>query len=143
MFAKETNDQAIISMVDALIAHQGVLLRNNTDVDDKVLKLVSSGLMDKRIKVKSSWAVAVSECIWAVSNLFDVNPSLVSFSTSVAKNLLLVFNEVASNAMQASQNGTLISGYAISAAALGRWFEWQDAQLGSSLMGLSNSSATN
>jgi len=129
LFAKETNDAAISALIDALIAHQGVLLRSNGTVDDKISKLISSGLTDKRSKIKSGWALAISEIMWNVS---QVNPALIAFSKVIAKDLFSMFNEVASNAVQASQNGTIIAGYAISAATLGRWLEWQDAQLGNS-----------
>jgi len=115
------------AMIDALATHQAVLLRNDAAVDDKSLKLVSSGLTDKRSKIKSSWAVAVSGIFWTLDNKPNVNA--ITFSKSIAKNVFTVFNEVANNGVQASQNGTVISGYAISAATLGKWLEWDDPQL--------------
>ena len=126
LFAKETNDSAISALIDALMTHLGVLLKNDTPVDDKITKLISSGLTDKRSKIKAGWAVAVSGIIWDTS---QVNPASMSFSKVIAKSLLLVFSEIASNAVQAVQNGTIIAGYAISASTLGRWLEWQDTQL--------------
>jgi Generalcontrol nonderepressible 1 (Gcn1) N-terminal len=129
LFAKETNDAAISAFIDTLMAHQGVLLGNYSTMDGKISKLISSGLKDKRSKIKSGWALAISEIMWNVS---QVNPALIAFSKEIAKDLFTMLNEVASNAVQASQNGTIIAGYAISAATLGRWLEWQDAQLGNS-----------
>jgi hypothetical protein len=128
MFGKETNEIAISALVDGLMAHQGVLLENDSAVDDKVSKLVTSGLTDKRSKIKSGWAVAVSGVIWNIEQN-PVNSSVIKFSNSIAKNMFNAFNEAASNAVQASQNGTIITGYAVSAAALGRWLGWQEDQL--------------
>lgn len=129
LFAKETNEMALSALIDCLMAHEGLLLENDSALDEKVSKLVTSGLTDKRGKIKSSWAVAVSSVIWNVDQL-PVNSSMIKFSNSIAKNIFNIFNEGASNAVQASQNGTIISGYAVSAATLGRWLNWQDDQLG-------------
>jgi Generalcontrol nonderepressible 1 (Gcn1) N-terminal len=132
MFAKETNETTISAMIEALMAHQHTLLRNNKAVDGKILDTISKGLTDKRNRVKSSWAVTVSEVILNIDDPSYPGSSAIAFSMAVAKNLFSVFNEVASNPLQASQNGTIISGYAISAAVLRRWFDWQDGQLGNS-----------
>jgi len=126
LFAKETNDSAISALIDALMAHLGVVLKNNTSVDDKITKLVLSGLTDKRSKIKATWAVATSAIIWETS---QVNSASISFSKVVAKSLFVVFNEIASNAVQAFQNGTIAAGYAISASTLGTWLGSQDTQL--------------
>ena len=112
------------------MSHEDLLLRRDIPVDDKLLKLVTSGLSDKRIRVKAAWAVATSEIIWHFDEVSDVTSSLSVFLKTVAKNLFDIFNEVANNPVQASQNGTLISAYAISAASLGRWIDWQDRGLG-------------
>ena len=130
MFAKETNDLAISALIDALMAHQGVLLTNDIAPEDKISKLISSGLTDKRAKIKSSWAVASSGIIWRANNGAEITPSLITFSKSISKSIFLVFNEVVSNPVQASQSGSITAGYAISAASLGRWLQWQDPQLG-------------
>jgi hypothetical protein len=129
LLAKETNEIAISALVEGLMAHQGVLLQNDSAVDDKVSKLVSSGLTDKRSKIKSSWAVAISGVIWDIQQN-PVNSSVIKFSNTIARNMFNAFNEAASNAVQASQNGTIVSGYAVSAAVLRRWLSWQEDQLG-------------
>ena len=131
ILSKETNESAILAMTDALMVHQGVLLNKDAALDDKVSKLVLSGLTDKRPKVKSGWAVASSCIIWGVNNGDEISSAVISFSKAITKNTFMAFNEVASNAVQASQTGSLISGYAIAAATLGRWLQWKDPQLGS------------
>ena len=108
------------------MTHQTILLENNTPMDDEVTKMVIAGLMDKRAKIKVGWATASSSIIW---NAKSTNPSLVAFSKNISKNLFGVFNEVAANGVQASQNRTILAGYAICAATLGRWSEWPDSQL--------------
>lgn len=60
----------------------------------------------------------------------DINPAVVNFSKSIFKSFLNIFHEVANNAIQACQNGTIVSGYAISAAALGKWLSYKDEQFG-------------
>ena len=117
---------AMMAMIEALTTHEAVLLENGTPVDDKVVKLVSAGLTDKKVKIKASWAIAVSSIIWKARS---ANPALLAFSKKISKNLISVFNEVAANGLQASQNGTVVAGYAICAATLGRWTEWDDSQL--------------
>ena len=129
IFTKETSELAIPSLIDTLLKHQGSVIRSNTPMDDKILKLVSAGLTDKRSKIKSAWVVAVAEMLWDLEPS-DVNPAVVNFSKSIFKSFLNVFHEVANNAIQACQNGTIISGYAISAAALGRWLSYRDEQFG-------------
>ena len=126
IFAKETNETAILAMTDALMTHQGVLFEDDIAMDDKVAKLVTAGLSDKRSKIKASWATSVSHIIW---NTKTTNPSIFAFSKHVSKHLFSVFSEVAVNGVQASQNGTIVGGYAVCAAALGRWSEWQDNHL--------------
>ena len=111
------------------MAHQGILLENDTAPEGTISKLISSGLADKRTKIKSSWAVAGSGIIWRANNGAETTPALITFSQSISKSLLLVFNEVASNPVQASQSGIITAGYAIGAASLGRWLQWQDPQL--------------
>jgi len=130
MFAKETNESAVSALVDALMAHQGVLLNSDTAPEDKVSRLISSGLTDKRVKIKSGWAVATSRIIWNINDGVGITPALITFSKNISKHIFHVFNEVASNAVQASQSGSMTAGYAISAASLGRWLQWQDPQLG-------------
>jgi hypothetical protein len=130
MFAKETNELAISALIDALMAHQAVLLQNDTAPEDKISKLISSGLTDKRAKIKSGWAVASSGIIWGTNNNAEVTSALITFSKSISKSIFLIFNEVASNPAQASQSGNITAGYAISAASLGRWLQWQNPQLG-------------
>jgi hypothetical protein len=125
LFVKETNESALATLIDALMAHQAVLLRNDSASDDKISKLVSSGLTDKRAKVKSAWVVAVSNLVWDVNEPSNANPSIIAFSRSVAKGLFGAFTEVANNAVQAMQNGTITSGYAAAAATIGRWLDWQ------------------
>ena len=126
LLAKETSEAAITALIDTLLSHEAVLLASDLQVDDKLLKLVTSGLSEKRAKLKSSWAVAISQLLW---NMTIPNPSILAFSKTIAKPLLSAFNEVSGNAVQASQNGTIISAYAICATALGRWLTWDDAQL--------------
>ena len=130
IFAKETNESAVSALIDALMAHQGVLLNSDTAPDDKVSKLIPSGLTDKRVKIKSGWAVATSRMIWNINDGVGITPALITFSKHISKHIFHVFNEVASNAVQASQSGSMTAGYAISAASLGRWLQWQDPQLG-------------
>jgi hypothetical protein len=130
MFVKETNELAISALIDALMAHQGVLLQNGSAPEDKISKLISSGLTDKRAKVKSGWAVGSSGIIWGANNGAEITPALIAFSKSISKSIFLILNEVASNPVQASQSGSIIAGYAICAASLGRWLQWQNPQLG-------------
>lgn len=129
LFAKETNELAISALIDALMAHQDILLKNDTAPENTISKLISSGLADKRAKIKSGWAVASSGIIWRANNGAGTTPALVTFSKSISKSLFLLFNEVASNPVQASQSGTITAGYAIGAVSLGRWLQWQDPQL--------------
>lgn len=132
MFAKETNELAISALVDAIMAHQGVLLKSDIAPEDQISKLISSGLTDKRPKIKSGWAMASSGIIWRANSEAETTPALIAFSKSISKSIFLVFSEVASNPVQASQSGSITAGYAISAASLGRWLQWQDPQLGTS-----------
>ena len=128
-FAKETNELALSALIDALSAHQGMLLENDTPADHKTIKLVLSGLTDKRAKVKCVWATAISRIIWdANSTTF----ALITFSKNIAKQLFGVFSEITQNVVQASQNGTVTAGYAICAAAIARWLEWSDTELSNS-----------
>jgi len=129
LFAKETNETALTSLVDAIMAHQTVLLKDDSAVDDKTQKLIVSGVADKRAKVRSAWAVAISQLIWTFDDPDNVNESVIRFSKSLGKQLCAVFHEIASNALQAAQNGFIASGYAISAITLGRWLEWKTAEL--------------
>lgn len=130
LFAKETNEAVISAMTETLLLHQRSLLMDNKAMDESTLRLIGNGLLDKRSKVKCNWAVAVSGMIWqADCNSFST-PALITFSKALGQNLINVFNDIASNAIQASQTGIIIGAYAISAAALGRWLDWQDERLG-------------
>ena len=62
--AKETNEIALSALIDSFMTHQTVGLQNNIPMDEKSLKLVNSGLIDKRSRVRTAWAVAVSEVVW-------------------------------------------------------------------------------
>ena len=131
---KETNEMAISALIDAFMAHQGVALQHNTPMDEKSLKLVNLGLVDKRSRVRTSWALAVSEVIWNITDSSAVKPSILAFSQHIAKNLMQIFKDSTSNPLQAVQNGTISSAYAISATSLGRWLAWGDDQLGKSCL---------
>jgi hypothetical protein len=133
LFAKESNELAVAAMIDAMMVHQGVLLKEDSLIDEKASRLILSGTTDKRNRVKSAWAVAISQVIWSIEDPQKVNSTIVSFSKSIAKPLRNAFNEIASNAVQALQNGTLVSGYAISAATIGRWIDWEAGDLGNPL----------
>ena len=129
LFAKETNELVLSAMIDAFMLHQGVLLKDGSSMDDKLPNLMMSGLSEKRAKVKSAWVVAVSQLIWSVDEPSLATESVIALSKLLCKPLCLTFHEVVANSMQAAQNGTVISGYAISAATLGRWLEWNDDEL--------------
>jgi hypothetical protein len=129
LLSKETSEIGLSSMIDALITHQGILLKEGFSVDDKIQKYIITGLSEKRPKVKSAWAVAVSQLIWNFGEPSHVTSPVISFSKSVSKLLCSTFHEIVVNAIQASQNSAIISGYAISAATLGRWLEWDDEEL--------------
>jgi hypothetical protein len=126
LFSKETNELALSATIEALMAHQGTLLSNNFSVEDNVSKSLNAGLIDKRSKIKTSWTISSSEFIWSIENASIVNSSILNCSNNISTSFIAVFNEVASNAVQASQNGTIISGYAVTAATLGRWLDWPD-----------------
>lgn len=130
MLAKETNEIAISALIDAFMSHQSVNLKHDVAMDGKSSKLVNSGLVDKRSRVKYSWAVAVSEAIWNNTEHSKPNSAMVAFSKSVAKDLLHVLKESTSNPLQALQSGIISAAYAISAVGLGRWLSWGDNQLG-------------
>lgn len=118
-------------MIEAFCAHAKVLLQHDTPLDDKSMKLVTSGLADKRAKIKTAWAVASSEIIWSSNEPATADSPIVQFSNSIAKPLFAVLSEVSNNAVQAAQSGTIISGYAAIAASLGKWMVWKNAdQLG-------------
>ena len=129
LFAKETSEPAISAMIDALMVHQSVLLNEGAALDVKISTLVTSGLSERRNKLKSAWAVSISQVIWNFDDPTKVNQSVIAFSKSLGKPLCAAFHEIASNGVQAAQNGTIISGYAISAAALGRWLDWSVDEL--------------
>jgi hypothetical protein len=128
LFAKETNDALLTGLIEAFCAHIRVLLQNNTPLEGKSVKLVVSGLTDKRAKIKTAWTVATSQII----TKFDYPPTadapIVVFSKATTKPLFGVLGEVANNAVQATQAGTVIGGYAVIIAALGTWMEWTNAQ---------------
>jgi hypothetical protein len=128
--AKETNEIALSALIDSFMTHQTVGLQNNIPMDEKSLKLVNSGLIDKRSRVRTAWAVAVSDVVWNIKYSSTSGSAVLSFSKYIAKNLLHTFKESTSNPLQALQNGTITSAYAISAASLGRWLGWGDDQLG-------------
>jgi hypothetical protein len=130
ILSKETNDLAMSAMIDALIAHQGTLLEHNVAADENISNLILSGLTDKRIKIKTSWVVACSDLIWSFDKPSAVNPAIVAFTNNISKSLTAVVSEIAGNPVQASQNGTVVSGYAASAVALGRWLDWPIDDLG-------------
>ena len=130
MLAKETNEIAISALIDAFMSHQPVNLKHDVAMDEKSLKLVNSGLVDKRSRVKCSWAVAVSKAIWNNTEHSKPNSAMVAFSKSVAKDLLHMLKEYTSNPLQALQSGNISAAYAIVAVGLGRWLSWGDNQLG-------------
>jgi hypothetical protein len=130
MLAKETNEMAISALIDAFMSHQSITLQNDIPMDEKSLKIVTSGVVDKRSRVRCSWAVAVSDAIWSHTDSSKPSSAMVAFSKAVAKDLLNTVKEYTSNPLQALQNGTISAAYAICAVSLGRWLSWGDNQLG-------------
>jgi Generalcontrol nonderepressible 1 (Gcn1) N-terminal len=118
------------AMIDALIAHQGMLLEHNVAADENISNLILSGLREKRNKIKTSWVLACSELIWHIDKPSAVNSAIVAFTNNISKSLMAVVSEIAGNPVQASQSGTVVSGYAASAIALGRWLDWPIDDLG-------------
>jgi Generalcontrol nonderepressible 1 (Gcn1) N-terminal len=127
LFAKETNDALLIGMIETFCAHISVLLQNNIPLEDKSLKLVVSGLADKRAKIKTAWTVATAEILTESDEPATADAPIVVFSKATAKPLFGVLSEVANNAVQATQTGTVIGGYAVITAALGKWMVWKNA----------------
>jgi hypothetical protein len=129
LFAKETNDVLLTALIDAFCAHITVRLSKKAPLDDKSLKLVASGLADKRAKIKTAWTVGTAHIIIKCKDDPDtavINTPFIVFSKATIKPLFGVFNEVANNAVQATQAGTVIGGYAAIIAALVKGLQWQD-----------------
>ena len=131
--AKETNDIATSALIDSFLVHQSVGLRNDIPMDEKSLRLVNSGLVDKRSRVKTAWALAISDLIWNITSSSTPAAAILTFTKYIAKNLLQIFKESTNNPLQALQNGTISSVYAIGAVSLGRWLTWGDDQIGTSI----------
>jgi hypothetical protein len=102
-------------------------------MDEKSLRLVNSGLVDKRSRVKTAWALAISDLIWNITSSSTPAAAILTFTKYIAKNLLQIFKESTNNPLQALQNGTISSVYAIGAVSLGRWLTWGDDQIGTSI----------
>jgi Generalcontrol nonderepressible 1 (Gcn1) N-terminal len=128
LFAKESHELALTAMAEAFSLHAEIVLRQ-ASMEDKSSKLILSGLTDKRLRVRSTWAVAVARIIWNITDSNTVTPSLIRVCQLLERPLSAAFNEVASNPVQALQNGSLVSGYAISAAAISRWPTWSAPEL--------------
>ena len=115
-------------MIESFCAHSRVLLRHNTPLDDKIMELITAGLADKRPKIKTAWVVATSEIVWKSEDPASPDTAIVPFSKSIAKPLFAVFSEIGNNAVQATQSGTIVGGYATIAASLGKWMVWKNAE---------------
>jgi hypothetical protein len=134
LFAKETNDSLLIAMIEAFCAHARVAIQHATTLDNKTMKLITSGLVDKLVKIKTAWIIATSEIVWKSDEPASPDAPIISFSMAIAKPLFAIVNEVSTNAVQSTQSGTIVGGYAAIAASLGKWMLWKNAeQLGISM----------
>ena len=132
LFGKETNDALLIALIEVFCAHARVLLHNHTPLEDGSLKLIISGLADKRAKIKTTWTVATCEIITKSADPTAADAPVVLFSNAIAKAFFGVLSEVANNGVQTTQAGTVIGGYAVITTSLGKWMVWKNApELGS------------
>ncbi|KAK7746284.1 translational activator of GCN4 [Cytospora paraplurivora] len=114
---KEGNEAALKAETLALSKAVKSLLADGIELPKAVTDAYAKGLADKKLSSRRVWILSVGDILDSFRSNESTSPLFVNFSESVLPPLFNTYNDVLSNPLKASQDGTVIAAYVVSAVA--------------------------
>lgn len=112
---KEGNEAALKAETLALSKAVKSLLADGTELPKAVTDAYAKGLADKKLSSRHVWILSVGDILDSFRSNNSTSPPFVKFAESVLPPLFNTYNDVLSNPLKASQDGTVIAAYVVSA----------------------------
>lgn len=114
---KEGNEAALTAETSALSRAVHTLLAEGAEIPKAVADAYAKGLGDKKLPSRRIWILNVGEILNAFRTEAARTPAAIKFAEAVLPVLFTTYNEVLSNPLKASQDGTISAAYVLCSVA--------------------------
>lgn len=114
---KEGNEAALTAETTALSRSVQTLLAQGTEIPKAVTDAYAKGLADKKLPSRRIWILNVGEILNAFQTEAAQTPAAIKFAEAVLPALFTTYNDVLSNPLKASQDGTISAAYVLCSVA--------------------------
>ncbi|EEP76014.1 60S ribosomal protein L19 [Uncinocarpus reesii 1704] len=115
VFARESNEVALESEIQAFCHHLTYLIRSRSAISKDHFAVVTKGCGEKRSSFRKLWISHVGEVIWNLDgdSLVSSSNMKMEFLKPVADKFLLSYDEITANPLPAVQGGTILIAYVL------------------------------
>ncbi|EAS35557.2 translational activator GCN1 [Coccidioides immitis RS] len=113
--ARESNEAALESEVQAFCHHLAYLIRSQSTISKEDFSVVAKGCAEKRSAFRKIWISNVGEVIWNLDrdSLFSSSSVKTNFLKPVVEKISSSFHEINANPLPAVQGGTISIAYVL------------------------------
>lgn len=110
---KEGNETALAAEVSTLSKAVMILLSEGTEVPKAVSDAYIKGLTDKKLPSRRIWVLNTGDILRSFEAANSQSPAVVKFAEAVLPPLFETYNDVLSNSLRSSQDGTISAAYVV------------------------------
>lgn len=114
---KEGNEAALTAETAALSRSVKVLLKDGSEIPKAVSDAFLKGLAEKKLPSRRIWVLSTGDILREFTLDATQTPGLVKFAESVLPPLFDTYNDVLTNPLKASQEGTVTAAFVVCAVA--------------------------
>lgn len=127
---KEGNEAALAAETLALTKAVKTLLSENTEVPKPVTDVYAKGLAEKKLPFRRIWTLMAGDVLELFKCDSSPSPNVTRFSEAVLPPLLDTYNDIVTNPIKASQDGTIIAAFVVCSVAPSLLKDSSNAKLG-------------
>lgn len=113
--SKEANEAALYSETSTLLYYLTNGPTTGKELDKQIIDAFVKGISDKKIPTKKLWTIRLGELFWAIQDDSIVKSQLSKLAEAVIPALMDIWQETATNSMQAGQSGLVVAAYVFTA----------------------------
>lgn len=110
---KEGNETALAAETLTLSKAVKTLLSEGSEVPRVVTDAYAKGLADKKLSARRIWVLTVGDILQSLNSADARAAAVVKFAEAVVHPLFETYNEVLSNSLKSSQDGTISAAYVV------------------------------
>lgn len=110
---KEGNETALAAEASTLSKAVKTLLSESTEVPKAVNDAFAKGLVDKKLPARRVWVLSTGEVLKSFNSIDAQSVAVIKFAEAVLPPLFDTYNDVLSNPLKSSQDGTISAAYVV------------------------------